>query len=109
LHGNVVFLKNIVVIWRIHTDNNTFKPSDAIKQMHEMKFIDSISNYAIKFIGIEEAAKWNNKMYTSMSYHISSLAENSKNKFTIFRVALWASKYWKFWSTIRYLKRTLLK
>ncbi len=108
LHGNVAFLNNIVVIWRIHTDNNTFKASDAIKQMHEMKFIDSIYNYAINFIGMDEATKWKNKMYTSMSYHISALAEKSKNKFTMFRVALWASKYWKFLPTLRYLKRTII-
>ena len=108
LHGNVVYLNNIVAIWLIHTENNTFKASDAIKQMHEMKFIDNIYNYAINFIGTEKAKIWKNKMYTSMSYHISTLAENSKNKFTIFRVALWASKYWKFKSTIGYLKRTLL-
>jgi glycosyltransferase involved in cell wall biosynthesis len=109
LHGNVVYLKNIVVIWRIHTENNTFKPSDALKQMHEMKFIDNISSYAINFIGKIEAEKWNKKMYTAMSHHIVSLAENSKNKFTIFRVALWASKHWKFMDTIRFMKRTLLK
>jgi glycosyltransferase involved in cell wall biosynthesis len=109
LHGNVAFLKNIVVIWRIHQDNNTFKASDAIKQMHEMKFIDSISNYAIDFVGNKEAKIWNHKMYTSMSYHISSLAEKSHNKFTIFRVACWASKYWKLLPTLRYLKRTIFK
>ncbi len=108
LHGNVVYLKNIVVIWLLHTENNTFKASDAIKQMHEMKFIDNIHNYAVNFIGNEKATIWKNKMYTSMSFHISTLAENSKNKFTIFRVALWASKYWGFKSTLRYLKRTLL-
>lgn len=109
LHGNVVYLNNIVVIWRIHTENNTFKASDAIKQMHEMKFIDSISNYAINFLEKKEAKIWNTKMYTAMSFHISGLAEKSKNKFAIFRVALWASKFWGFMSTLRYLKRTLLK
>ena len=107
LHGNVAYLKNIVAIWLIHANNNTFKASDAIKQMHEMKFIDGVYHYAINFIGKYEAKKWRNNMYISMTYHISNLAEKSKNKFTILRVALWASKYWKLMGTIRYLKRTL--
>ena len=105
LNGNVVFLKNIVVIWRIHNNNYTFKASGAIKQMHEMKFIDSIVNYSVKFIGLKEAKIWKNKMYYSMSFHILSLAENTKNKFTILRVTLWASKYWRLIDTYRYIKR----
>jgi glycosyltransferase involved in cell wall biosynthesis len=109
LHGNVVYLKNIVVIWLIHTQNNTFKASEAIKQMHEMKFIDSIYNYAINFIGKAEAKKWKYKMYNAMSYHILSLAENSNSKFTLFRATLWASKFWKIMDTLKYMKRTLLK
>jgi len=109
LHGNVAYIKNIVVIWRIHANNNTFKASDAIKQMHEMKFIDSIYHYASQFIDKSDAKVWKNKMYTGMSHHISSLAEKSENKIAIFRVAIWASRNWKFLPTLRYLKRTLLK
>ena len=109
LHGNVVYLNDIVVLWRIHQVNNTFKPEDAIKQMKEMFFIDNVYHYAIKFIGQVEAKKWRFNMYHSMSYHISTLAENSKNKFTILRVSFWASKYWGFLNTLRYMKRVLIK
>ena len=109
LHGNVVYLKDMVVLWRIHQVNNTFKPEDAIKQMKEMFFIDNIYQYALNFIGVEKAKKWRFSMYNSMSHHILTLAENSKNKFTMLRVSLWASKYWGFVNTLRYIKRVLLK
>jgi glycosyltransferase involved in cell wall biosynthesis len=108
LFGNVAFLKNIVVAWRIHSGNKTYNQNEALQQMHELKYIDTVFSYATNFIGLEKAIIWKHKMYSSMSYHIAGLAEKSKRKLTIFRVALWASKYWGFTGTLRYMKRTLL-
>ena len=77
LHGKLVFLKDIVVIWRIHNNNNTFKSADALKQMHEMIFIDNIYLYALKYIDPIHAKQWRKFMYNAMSYHILHLAELS--------------------------------
>ncbi len=104
LHGKVVYLKDIVVIWRLHQHNNTFKGSDAIKQMHEMIFIDNVFKYALKFISKEKAISWRSYMYNAMSYHIIHLAEKSGSYFTVLRVSLWASQFWGIGGTLRYLK-----
>ena len=107
LHGKVVYLKNIVVVWLLHTDNNTFKASDAIKQRKEMIFIDSIYKYSLDFIDKKTAKTWRNNYYTSMSYHIRDLAIKSGNFLTVIRVSVWASKFWGVKATILFLKTTL--
>jgi glycosyltransferase involved in cell wall biosynthesis len=109
LHGDVVYLSNIVVIWRLHTHNNTFKAKEAIKQMHEMIFIDNIYQYALKFIDAAAAKSWRKSFYTSMSYHIISLAENSGSYLNILRVSYWVSEFWGIPATFRYLKTQTYK
>jgi glycosyltransferase involved in cell wall biosynthesis len=109
LHGKIVYLSNTVVNWRIHNQNNTFKSDDAIKQMHEMIFIDYVYQYALKFIDQAAATSWRNSFYTSMSYHITGLAENSGSYLNILRVSYWASEFWGIQTTFRYLKSQTYK
>jgi glycosyltransferase involved in cell wall biosynthesis len=104
LHGDLVYLSNIVVIWRLHTQNNTFKAKEVIRQMNEMIFIDHVYQYALKFIDQASAKSWRKLFYTSMSYHITSMAENSGSYINILRVSYWASEFWGIPATFRYLK-----
>lgn len=104
LHGKVVYLSDIVVYWRLHHDNNTFKGSDALKQMHEMVFIENIYQYALKYIDKKALQAWRKNMYMSMSYHIINLAEKSGSYATVLKAAKWASEFWGVPATLRYLK-----
>lgn len=104
LHGKVAYLADLVVYWRIHNNNNTFKAADALKQMHEMVFIDNVYKYALDFMDKETAVQWRKKMYTAMSHHIIALAEKSGSYLTVLRVTKWASEFWGVPATLRYLK-----
>ena len=106
LHGNVVYLNNIVVIWRLHDSNNTFNAKLAISQMHELVFIDMVYKYSLKYIDQKAAKEWRINIYTSLSYHIRDLAVKSRNFFTVLRVSLWASKFWGLKATFLFLKTT---
>ena len=105
LHGKVAYLSNIVVCWRIHNVNNTFNAEDAIKQMHEMVFIDKIYKYALDFIDKKTAVNWRRNFYKSMSYHVMTLAEKSGNPLYVFRVLKWAYKFWGRAETFNFVKR----
>ena len=105
LHGKVAYLADIVVSWRIHTTNNTFKADDALKQMREMVFIDNVYKYALNFIDKKTAKSWRKYLYTSMSYHIMHLAEQSGKRKNVLYVLKWASKYWGMRNTLGFLKR----
>jgi len=113
LHGKIVYLKDIVVIWRLHSNNNTFRAEDAIKQMHEMIFIDNIYQYSLDFIDSKTAKMWRKSFYKSMSHHIIDMAKKSNSFFNVIRVSIWASEFWGFYDTFLFLKtytyRTLLK
>ena len=113
LHGQVVYFADIVVHWRIHYQNNTFKSEDALKQMHEMIFIDEVYKYSLNYLDIKSAKDWRMSMYKSMTYHIVNLAEKSKSYFTVFRSLMWASEFWGILDTLQYLKtytyRTVFK
>lgn len=104
LHGKVVYLSSPVACWRIHNSNNTFRGEDALKQMHEMVFIDWVYKYALVHIGADSAKIWRKNMYKSMSYHILYLAEKSGNILYVFRVLFWASKYWDLHEIFNYSK-----
>lgn len=109
LHGKIVYLSQIVACWRIHNNNNTFKGEDALKQMHEMVFIDWVYKYALFHIDVNSAKIWRKNMYKSMSYHILHLAEKSGNIFYVFRVLVWASKYWDLNDIFSYSKNYYTK
>ena len=108
LHGKVVYLSDIVVWWRIHNLNNTFKADDALKQMHEMKFIDNVYDYSLQFLDKKTALSWRKYMYTAMSYHVINLAERSGKFINVMRVLKWASEFWGWRATLRYFKRYVL-
>ena len=105
LHGKVAYLADIVVCWRIHTVNNTFKADDALKQMREMVFIDNVYKYSLDYIDKKTADAWRKYLYTSMSYHIMHLAEQSGKHKNVLRVLGWASKFWGWRDTMTFLKR----
>lgn len=113
LCGNIVYLNDIVVMWRLHNQNHTFKAKDVIKQMHEMVFINIVYKSALLFIEKKSAESWRKSFYKSMSYHIINLAEKSGNYLNVLRVCFWASQFWGVLDTYRYLRsytyRTLLK
>ena len=109
LHGDVAYLADIPVCWRIHDSNNTFKPEDAIKQMHEMVFIDNIYKYSLDYIDKKAAQSWRKNLYCGMSNHVMHLAERSGSRTAVLRVLRWASKFWGAKATFHYLKRFTFK
>jgi glycosyltransferase involved in cell wall biosynthesis len=108
LHGKVVYFSNIVVCWRIHNNNITFKTENVLKQMNEMVFIDWVYKYSLKYIDFTYAKIWRIKMYKSMSYHIINLAERSGNLLYLIRVLFWCSKFWKLSEIFQYFKNRTL-
>ena len=72
MNGDVAYLSDIVAVWRIHSNNTTFK-LNAAKQIKELVFIDKIYNYSLKFIDRDSAKQWRRYMFNMMANHILSL------------------------------------
>jgi glycosyltransferase involved in cell wall biosynthesis len=106
LHGTVSYLSGLPLVWRIHKSNQTFK-RDFTKQFNELNFIDSVSNYAIPFIGKKNANEWTKHQYQSFSFHLLDIAFQSRKIKNVWIVCLKFGRVWGLRGVIQALMKFL--
>ena len=95
LHGQVAYLKNLPVVWRIHGGNTTFS-KEVATQLKELNFLENVYKYALSFLDKSVVGVWRSKQYYNLSHHILELAFATKNFTTVLKVCF---RFWPYWGT----------
>ena len=95
LHGDVAYLKNLPVVWRIHGENTTFA-KEVSTQLKELNFIENVHKYSLSFLDKSVVDNWRSKQYYNLSHHILDLAFASKKSKNVLKVCF---RFWPYWGT----------